>query len=132
MYDLPLVVEILSQILIASERIEKRFQIVSSVDWFLNSEEGIEKLDGICMQLIAIGESLKKLDQLTDKRLLKFYPLVDWKKAKGIRDVISHHYFDLNAEAIFDVCEENIPDLTKTIKLVLDDLRKTMGKGTGE
>jgi uncharacterized protein with HEPN domain len=76
------------------------------------------------MQLIAIGESLKSIDKVTDKSLLISYPKVDWKKAKGIRDVISHHYFDLNADAIYNVCNENIPDLTKTIKLILRDIHK--------
>jgi hypothetical protein len=41
MYDLTLVVEVLSQILTASQRIEHRFQVISSVDDFLDSEEGI-------------------------------------------------------------------------------------------
>ncbi|MBU2522349.1 MAG: DUF86 domain-containing protein [Proteobacteria bacterium] len=36
--------------------------------------------------------------------------MYDWKKAKGMRDIISHHYFDMNAEAIYNVCKNNIPE----------------------
>ena len=43
--------------------------------------------------LIAIGESLKNLDKITGGSLLAKYPEVDWKGAKGARDIISHHYF---------------------------------------
>ncbi|WP_370362787.1 HepT-like ribonuclease domain-containing protein [Desulfopila sp. IMCC35008] len=31
------------------------------------------------------------------------YPSVDRVGAKGMRDVISHQYFDLNADIVFDV-----------------------------
>jgi len=40
----------------------------------------MEKLDAICMQLIAIGEALKNLDRITADALLLKYPQVDWKK----------------------------------------------------
>lgn len=62
----------------------------------------MEKLDSICMLLIAIGESLKNLDKITDQSLLPLYPQIDWKRAKGMRDVISHHYFQVDAEIIFN------------------------------
>jgi hypothetical protein len=34
----------------------------------------MEKLDAICMQLIAIGEALKNLDKITADSLLSKYP----------------------------------------------------------
>ena len=45
--------------------VQRRFQPVLTPDDFSNTPEGKEKLDGICMQLIAIGESLKKVDKIT-------------------------------------------------------------------
>lgn len=90
-----LLIETLTQILSAAERILKRFKPIRTSDDFLEDETGLEKLDSICMQLIAIGESLKNVDKLTDKKLLPNYPAVDWKSVKGMRDIISHHYFDL-------------------------------------
>ena len=52
MSDHQLALEILSQVLEATERILARFKAVSSSSFFLDSEEGLEKLDAICMQLI--------------------------------------------------------------------------------
>lgn len=78
----------------------------------------MEKLDAICMQLIAIGESLKNLDKVTGKELLCNYPQIEWKKVMGLRDIITHHYFDLNADAIFDVCRHHIGDLAKVIETI--------------
>jgi len=49
MSDPQLVLEILSQIEGASRRVMQRFSNVDSADVFLESEEGLEKLDAICM-----------------------------------------------------------------------------------
>jgi uncharacterized protein with HEPN domain len=121
-YDRDLALEILSQILRSAQTIMKRFEPIQAAEDFVKSETGMEKLDAICMQLIAIGESLKNLDKVTQSSLLQKYQEVDWKKAKGMRDIISHHYFDLNAEAIFDVCKNHIERLSDTIEKIIKDL----------
>jgi len=55
------------------------------------------------------------------------YPQIEWKKFKGIRDFISHHYFDLDAEVIFSICQNHIEDLLTALKQISKDL-KNMGK----
>jgi len=116
----PLVKEILSQIDTALETIATRFEPVDSIDYFLDTPAGQEKLDSLCMLFIAIGESLKKVDTLTEKKLLTKYDSIDWKSIKGMRDVLSHHYFDMNAEAIYNVCNDEIDDLHRVIREILD------------
>lgn len=125
MSDTELIRQILSQIIAAVERVLRRFEPVESVDWFLDTEEGLEKLDAICMQLIAVGESLKNLDKVAGEELLKQYPQVDWKGAKGMRDIITHHYFDLDAEAVYDVCVDKLPEMRSVLLQIVTDLEKT-------
>jgi len=79
--------------------------------------------DSICMMLIVIGESLKNLDKITDQKFLSQYPGVDWIKAKGMRDIITHHYANINAETIFFTCERKIPELFSTIQNMIKDLK---------
>jgi uncharacterized protein with HEPN domain len=122
MYDKSLVIEILTQIENAIKITLQRFEIVDSVDYFTNTPQGMEKLDSICMQLIAIGESLKNIDKITNKELLEKYPQIDWKGAKGMRDIISHHYFDIDANDIYSVCDTKLEGLLKTIILIKNDL----------
>ena len=122
MYDKKLVIDILSQIIEAVETIEERCAFATSQDDFTDTKEGQEKLDGICMKLIAVGESLKQIDHITDKRLLVQYPQIEWKKVKGIRDFISHHYFDLDAEMIFGICKDNIWELLDVLRDIREDL----------
>jgi len=40
----------------------------------------------------------------------------------GMQDIISHQYFDLDAEAIFDVCENHLDILENTIKKIMKEL----------
>lgn len=74
------------------------------------------------MLLIALGESIKGVDKLTGKQLLCQHPEVDWKGAMGIRDIIAHHYFDLDAEIVFNVVKNKLPGMLDTIKQILKDL----------
>ena len=123
MSDSELVKEILQQILKSTQTIAKRMKQINSPEDFMNSEIGLEKLDAICMQLIAIGESVKYLDKVTGRQLLKHYPQVEWKRVMGMRDVLSHHYFDLDAELVYEVCETHIEELEQTIQQMLADLK---------
>ncbi|MDF7822796.1 DUF86 domain-containing protein [Pontiellaceae bacterium B12227] len=123
MFDTELTTEILMQIDQAIEVVRIRFSVIASPDDFLATPEGLEKLDSICMKLIAIGESVKNIDKHTDFKLLPNYPEIDWKGVKGVRDIISHHYFDLDAEEIFEICNKHIPPLHNTIKTMITDLK---------
>jgi uncharacterized protein with HEPN domain len=123
MYDRELLLEILNQTLAAVQKVIKRFESVDSVDYFTNTPVGMEKLDAICMLIIAVGESLKNVDKITDKKLLVQYPEVDWKGAKGMRDIISHQYFDIDAEEIFWVCDKSMQPLAEALEKIISDIR---------
>jgi len=122
MSDQKLVREVIVQILDAISRIERRAARITIASDFVSSDAGIDMLDSISMMLIAIGESCKNLDKITGGELLARYPEVDWKGVKGMRDIISHHYFDINADIVFSVCRKEIPLLRKTFERMLADV----------
>ena len=37
-------------------------------------------LDGVCMKLIFIGESVKTIDKLSEGELFSLYPVIPWKE----------------------------------------------------
>lgn len=122
MFDRELALEILKQISQAAQTISMRFEPVKSVRDFTDTPAGMEKLDSICMLLIAIGEALKNLDKVTNNSLLPEYNQIDWKKAKGMRDIISHHYFEIDADVIYHVCTHHVPTMTSSINQMIQDL----------
>jgi uncharacterized protein with HEPN domain len=74
------------------------------------------------MLFIAIGEALKNLDKITEGGLLSQYPKIDWKGAMGFRDIIAHHYFDIDAEQVFWICSHEVGPLSAAIKSMAEDL----------
>ena len=122
MSDQALVMDRLANVLEALEKILRRFSHVHSVDDFTLNETGMERLDGICMLLMAIGEAFKQIDRNTGGTLLSRYPEIDWAGVKGVRDVIAHEYFDIDAEQIFSICQADIPMLRDTVKKMIDQV----------
>jgi len=39
-----------------------------------------------------------------------------------MRDIISHQYFDIDAEIIYEVCKNKIPELKDTREEILKDI----------
>ena len=104
------------------ELILKRANNINSSDDFLKDEKGLQKLDSIAMRLSAIGEGFKNIDKLSNNQLLIKYPNIPWKNVKGIRDILSHHYFDLDAEVIFNICKKDANELLETTIKIIEEL----------
>ena len=115
--------DILEDILSAIERLEERTKEVHSTEDFLCSSSGLVLLDATCMLLIAIGESLKNLDKTTNGLLLPTYPSIPWKNIKGMRDIIAHHYFDVDASQILWILQNEISPLKKAILFFIKKLK---------
>lgn len=115
--------DILEDILSAIGRLEDRTKDVQTTDDFLCSSSGMVLLDATCMLLIAIGESLKNLDKTTDGKLLPTYPSIPWKNVKGMRDIIAHHYFDVDASQILWIIKNEIVPLKTAIQFFINELK---------
>jgi uncharacterized protein with HEPN domain len=123
MSDASLLRERLEDVLEALERIPRRFAAVHSSEYFILTDDGKDRLDAICMILIAVGEAFKQIDQKTESKLLARYPGIEWSGVKGVRDVIAHGYFEIDAEEVFNICQTDIPALISTVRKMLEDLR---------
>ena len=38
-----------------------------------------------------------------------------------MRDIISHHYFDIDAEIVLNVIKERLPEMKETMLLILNE-----------
>lgn len=122
MHKVEYVLSALAKIEQTVERVIANSEQITSYNYYYLSPAGMERLESTCMLLIAIGESIKGIDKITSKELLPRYPQVDWKGAMGIRDIIAHHYFELDAEVVFDVVKNEFPNLLQTIRRMIHDL----------
>jgi uncharacterized protein with HEPN domain len=100
----------------ALERIKRKAKPLLDDPALLEQEEGQDLLDVICMQFLAAGEALKRLEKLRPGLLAASFPEIDWKGAMGFRDVIAHQYFDLDAEQVLLICQEALPGVLDAIR----------------
>ncbi len=100
----------------ALERIERKAAPLLADPSLLDQEDGQDRLDVICMQFLAAGEALKRLEKLEQGLLASQFPDIDWKGAMGFRDVIAHQYFDLDAEQVLLICQEALPGVLSAIR----------------
>ena len=113
--QMQMVYETLNNISLAITRLEERSLNIHSVDDYLLSPSGMEKLDAACMVIIALGEAVKTLYKLTEKKLLPTYPSLDWKKVMGARDIMAHHYFEVDADEVFSIIKNDLEPLKQAI-----------------
>ena len=104
-------------------RILNNSQSIDSYHYYLITPAGMERLESTCMLLMAVGEGIKGVDKMTNKNLLVHYPEIDWKGVMGMRDIIAHHYFDLDAEIVYDVIKHDLPKLKDVLQQIVDDLK---------
>lgn len=83
MYKKDHVVHLLQKIKQTLERIIAKSKEIDSYQYYYLTPAGMERLESTCMLLIAVGESIKGIDKLTNKELLTKFPEIDWKGASG-------------------------------------------------
>ncbi|HVF69221.1 MAG TPA: DUF86 domain-containing protein [Xanthomonadales bacterium] len=74
-----------------------------------------EKQDLAVRRLEIIGEATKNLP--TEFR--EKYPDIPWKQMAGMRDKISHQYFDIDYNIVWDTVKNMLPPLKKQIEEIL-------------
>lgn len=72
--------------------------------------------DAVLRNLEIIGEAAKRIP--TDVR--KTMPRIEWTKIAGMRDWLAHAYFSVNADIVWDVIENKLPELEQMVQAFKD------------
>jgi uncharacterized protein with HEPN domain len=72
-------------------------------------------VDAVVRNFEIIGEASKNIPEEIKIR----YPEVPWKKMYGLRNLISHQYFGVDYEMIWEIARSNLPNN-------INDLRKVV------
>ena len=84
-------------------------------DMNLNDFIGDSKTQSaVIMQLQVIGELSKKIPEN-----VKVQIQLPWKQISGLRDIISHDYFSLDIELVWNILDSKIKDVSNKITLYL-------------
>lgn len=110
--------ELLAFIEESIELIQKRFTAIHCPDDFLAGDDGLEKLDSIILRIQTIGEALKNIDKHQHGFLEQAASPEYWSNIIKLRDLISHHYVDIDAETIYMICDEKMDELKQNIQVL--------------
>lgn len=75
--------------------------------------------DKVIRRLEVIGEAVKNLPD--DFR--KSYPDIPWRQIAGMRDVLTHEYFNVKVRRIWKTAKEDLPKLKTAVISILDKMR---------
>lgn len=102
--------------------IQQRTLHIQKSDDFLLSPDNMFILDGVCMKLIFIGESIKNIDKVSKGELFISYPSIPWSAIMKLRDVIAHHYFKIDADIIYTTIKDDL----KPLNVVISQIKKEL------
>jgi len=115
------IVDILDLLLESIILVRGRFSKIAEPEDFVSTSDGVTFLDAISMRLQVIGESVKRI-QKKDLSLLNRYTEIEWDKIARFRDLVSHHYEDVDHEIVYDICQNHIPRLKNVIEKMIQGL----------
>ena len=96
---------------------------VKELNDFLCSQSGMVLYNSTCMCLQTIGETVRKIDELTDRKFLdKCYPEVPWRSIIGMRNIISHEYAATDPEKVFNTIKLDILALLQKVNEIIEDV----------
>ncbi|NMC61331.1 MAG: DUF86 domain-containing protein [Candidatus Methanofastidiosa archaeon] len=105
----------LESIIEAAEKILDYTSGLKSADEFDNDHL---IFDATMMNFVVIGEMVMKLsDAFKDSN-----PEMEWNKIKGFRNIVAHDYFGIDAEEVWQIVKNKIPDLRINITNLLEKL----------
>ena len=73
--------------------------------------EDSKTLDAVIRNLEIIGEATKMIPE----SLRVEYPNIEWKKIAGLRDILAHHYFEVDLDIVWDILQNKLPELERDL-----------------
>ena len=103
----------LESILEAADRIIEYTSGFVSADNFNND---YRNFDATMMNFVVIGEMVDKLSE----NFKRDHTNIEWIKIKGFRNIVAHDYFGIDAEEVWQIIKNKIPDLKSEILKLLE------------
>ncbi|WP_434686187.1 HepT-like ribonuclease domain-containing protein [Pseudanabaena minima] len=121
MYDRTMLLELFLEIEEAIRRIERRFSGINSPEDFLRDDNGLDRLDGIAMMLVAIGENINRIEKMISKKAFDQHIDIEWGNIMGMRNILAHDCFSIDAFEVYQICSSEIGYLKEAMQKIRND-----------
>jgi uncharacterized protein with HEPN domain len=71
----------------------------------------------VVMSLVIIGEAAARIMD-TDSEFTAANPEIPWRGMRGMRNRVTHGYFDVNLDVVWDTIQTALPDLVLRLERV--------------
>ena len=78
------------------------------------------RIDAVIRNLGIIGEAVKKIPDSIRER----YPSIPWHNIAGLRNRVTHVYFNVDMDIIWDVVQSKLPPLRMQIQRLIKEKSK--------
>ena len=73
--------------------------------------------DAVIRNLEVIGEAVKNVPEHVRAK----HAVIPWQRIAGLRDILVHHYFGVDADIVWDLVQNKVPELSKQIQTILNE-----------
>ena len=87
----------------------KQFLLGIDFDMLINDTKTAKAIE---RSLEIIGEAAKNLSEKFKEETKE----IPWREVMGLRDKIIHHYFDVDYKTIWDIVQNDLPELEKVLE----------------
>jgi uncharacterized protein with HEPN domain len=99
----------------AIEKIEKYLGGITTVEVFVVNDL---VFDAVVRELEIVGEASNKVSV----EFQNTHTQIPWRKMIGLRNVLIHEYFGINAKVVWETCQNDIQEVKKAL-ISLDELQ---------
>lgn len=82
----------------------------------------IKTQDAVLRRLEIIGEAVKNIPRDFKKK----HPNIPWKKIAGARDILTHEYFGINLNKVWNMAKNDAPKLKENISKIIEKINKKL------
>jgi uncharacterized protein with HEPN domain len=75
----------------------------------------IKTQDAVIRNLEIIGEATKQLSETVRQQA----PQIPWRNIARMRDKLIHHYFGVNLDIVWKVCQDDLPPLLRSVEAIV-------------
>ena len=66
---------------------------------------------------------MEKLPKIFLKRLSKNINEIEWRDIVDFRNILIHEYFGIDFDIVWNVIQQDLPRLRRTIELIIQEIR---------